>query len=98
MSSGTICCTRRGDVTWADYRFAFRNCLTPAEDGTDAEQLERHLHRAAEIMRSKERPGFLWLFEGLLYEGARDELEAAAERAGASTSFPARPDLRVLHG
>ncbi|MER5204085.1 GNAT family N-acetyltransferase [Streptomyces sp. NPDC002825] len=75
-------------VRWADCRFAFWNCLTLTEVGADAELLERRLHEAAEIMRSKERPGFLWLFEDLLDEGARDVLEAAAERAGLQHAFP----------
>ncbi len=75
-------------VRWADCRFAFWNCLTLTELGTDAELLERRLHQAAEIMRSKERPGFLWLFEDLLDNGARDALEAAAERAGLEHAFP----------
>ncbi|MGW8768042.1 GNAT family N-acetyltransferase [Streptomyces sp. NPDC055815] len=75
-------------VRWADCRFAFWNCLTLTEVGADAELLERRLHQAAEIMRSKERPGFLWLFEDLLDDGARDALEAAAERAGLEHAFP----------
>ncbi|WP_369141943.1 GNAT family N-acetyltransferase [Streptomyces sp. R44] len=75
-------------VRWADCRFAFWNCLTLTEVGADAELLERRLHQAAEIMRSKERPGFLWLFEDLLDDRARDALEAAAERAGLEHAFP----------
>ncbi|MEU1228008.1 hypothetical protein [Streptomyces sp. NPDC005828] len=40
MPSGTICCTRRANVAWADCRFAFWNCLTLTEVGTDAEQVD----------------------------------------------------------
>ncbi|MFD1831341.1 GNAT family N-acetyltransferase [Streptomyces desertarenae] len=75
-------------VRWADCRFAFWNCITLTEAGADAGTTGERLGRAAEIMRSKKHPGFLWVFEDLLDEDARTALEAAAERAGLEYAFP----------
>lgn len=75
-------------VRWADCRFAFWNCVTLTDVGSDAELLGQRLSQAADIMRSKRQPGFLWLFEGLLADGAGSALEAAAERAGLQYAFP----------
>jgi GNAT superfamily N-acetyltransferase len=75
-------------VRWADCRFAFWNCVTLTEVGADAALVERRLGEAAEIMRSKKHPGFLWVFEDLLDTGARAALPAAAERAGLAYAFP----------
>ncbi|MFF7725638.1 GNAT family N-acetyltransferase [Streptomyces sp. NPDC008001] len=75
-------------VRWADCRFAFWNCITLTDIGADAELLGRRLGEAADIMRAKKHPGFLWLFEDLLDDGARTALETAAERAGLQYAFP----------
>lgn len=75
-------------VRWADCRFAFWNALTLTEARADAELLEERLRQAAEIMRSKRQPGFLWLFEDLLTDDARAVLADAADRAGLAHSFP----------
>ncbi|WP_189857517.1 GNAT family N-acetyltransferase [Streptomyces poonensis] len=75
-------------VRWADCRFAFWNCVTLTDVGADAELLERRLRQAADIMRAKRHPGFLWLFEDLLDDGARSALGAAAGRAGLEYAFP----------
>ncbi|MEU5050211.1 GNAT family N-acetyltransferase [Streptomyces sp. NPDC021096] len=76
-------------VRWADCRFAFWNCLTLTDVGADAELIGRRLRRAAEIMRAKKYPGFLWLFEDLLDEEARSALGTAVEEAGLQYAFPA---------
>ncbi|MEV5177084.1 GNAT family N-acetyltransferase [Streptomyces flaveolus] len=75
-------------VRWADCRFAFWNAITLNEVGADAALLEKRLCQAADIMRSKERPGFLWLFEDLLADDARAALAEAARRAGLAHAFP----------
>jgi GNAT superfamily N-acetyltransferase len=75
-------------VRWADCRFAFWNAVTLTETGVDAALLARRLGEAAGIMRAKERPGFLWLFEDLLDAGARAALAASADRAGLVEAFP----------
>ncbi|KMS67440.1 MULTISPECIES: GNAT family N-acetyltransferase [Streptomyces] len=75
-------------VRWADCRFAFWNAITLNEVGADAALLEKRLRQAADIMRSKERPGFLWLFEDLLADDARAALAEAARRAGLAHAFP----------
>jgi GNAT superfamily N-acetyltransferase len=75
-------------VRWADCRFAFWNCVTLTEAGADADLVERRLGEAADIMRSKHRTGFLWVFDDLLEGEARAELDAAAERAGLVHAFP----------
>ncbi|MFF8592349.1 GNAT family N-acetyltransferase [Streptomyces sp. NPDC015220] len=75
-------------VRWADCRFAFWNCVTLTEVGADAALVRRRLNQAADIMRAKKHPGFLWLFEDLLDAGARAELAEAAERAGLQHAFP----------
>ncbi|MEU1079296.1 GNAT family N-acetyltransferase [Streptomyces sp. NPDC005908] len=75
-------------VRWADCRFAFWNCVTLTGVGTGADLMERRLKEAAEIMRAKSRPGFLWVFEDLLDDEARAALGTAAERAGLAYAFP----------
>lgn len=75
-------------VRWADCRFAFWNCVTLTDVGADAGLLERRLREAADVMRAKERPGFLWVFEDLIADEARGGLEAAAARAGLVHAFP----------
>jgi GNAT superfamily N-acetyltransferase len=75
-------------VRWADSRFAFWNAITLTEVGAEAALLEKRLEQAADIMRSKKQPGFLWLFEDLLADDARAALEEAAERAGLVHAFP----------
>ncbi|MHB9756454.1 GNAT family N-acetyltransferase [Streptomyces sp. BYX5S] len=75
-------------VRWADCRFAFWNCLTLTETGVDSALARQRLGEAAGIMRSKKHPGFLWVFDGLLAEDARAELDAEAARAGLELAFP----------
>ncbi|WP_199443101.1 GNAT family N-acetyltransferase [Umezawaea beigongshangensis] len=75
-------------VRWADSEFVFWNCVTLTDVGPDAELLGRRLGVAADVMRSKQRAGFLWLFEGLLDDDARAALDAAAGRAGLRHAFP----------
>ncbi|EYT81617.1 MULTISPECIES: GNAT family N-acetyltransferase [unclassified Streptomyces] len=75
-------------VRWADCRFAFWNAVTLTDVGADADLLAERLGRAADIMREKEHPGFLWVFEDLLDDAARAALPAAAERAGLVHAFP----------
>jgi ribosomal protein S18 acetylase RimI-like enzyme len=75
-------------VRWADCRFPFWNCVTLTTDGADPDTLARDLARAADIMRAKRHPGFLWLFEDLLDGDARAALHPAAERAGLAYAFP----------
>ncbi|MBB5159238.1 GNAT family N-acetyltransferase [Saccharopolyspora phatthalungensis] len=74
-------------VRWADCRFPFWNCITLTDVGADAELVEQRLSQAADVMRSKKHPGFLWLFEDLL-DDAGAALGAAAERAGLVHAFP----------
>ncbi|CAM5714895.1 GNAT family N-acetyltransferase OS=Streptomyces alboniger OX=132473 GN=CP975_28910 PE=4 SV=1 [Streptomyces alboniger] len=74
-------------VRWADCRFSFYNCITLTESGAGARLLAQRLMQAADIMRAKKHPGFLWLFEDLLEEGARTTLTAAAEQAGLRYAF-----------
>ncbi|MCC3773398.1 GNAT family N-acetyltransferase [Streptomyces sp. UNOB3_S3] len=76
-------------VRWADCRFSFWNCVTLTDVGAGAELVGQRLGEAADIMRSKTRPGFLWLFEDLLGEEARAALGAAADEAGLQYAFPA---------
>ncbi|QCX74017.1 Acetyltransferase (GNAT) family protein [Streptomyces sp. YIM 121038] len=75
-------------VRWADSRFAFWNCVTLTEPGAGAALAARRLGEAADIMRAKKHPGFLWLFEDLLDEEARAALATAAEQAGLQYAFP----------
>ncbi|MGW5050407.1 GNAT family N-acetyltransferase [Actinokineospora sp. NPDC004072] len=74
-------------VRWADCRFAFWNCVTLTEAGADAALIGRRLGEAAEVMRAKRCPGFLWLFEDLLDDEARAALPEAVERAGLRYAF-----------
>jgi hypothetical protein len=75
-------------VRWADSRFAFWNAITLTDVGADEKLLRHRLTQTADIMRTKKRPGFLWLFEDLLDERARSTLEETAKQAGLQYSFP----------
>jgi len=75
-------------VRWADSRFLFWNCVTLTEPGTGPGLLSRRLAEAADVMRSKKRPGFLWIFEDLLDGEARTALAGAAAHAGLVHAFP----------
>ncbi|MFD8496614.1 GNAT family N-acetyltransferase [Amycolatopsis sp. NPDC059657] len=75
-------------VRWADCQFPFWNCVTLTEVGARPEVVEQRLVEAAEIMRAKDYPGFLWLFEDLLQDEARANLDDAIERAGLKHAFP----------
>jgi GNAT superfamily N-acetyltransferase len=75
-------------VRWSDCQFAFWNALTLTEAGAHAELLAHRLGQAAGIMRAKKHPGFLWVFDDLLDEGAREGLTEAAEQAGFQFAFP----------
>ncbi|MET9415675.1 GNAT family N-acetyltransferase [Streptomyces klenkii] len=75
-------------VRWADCRFAFWNCITLTDIDADTALVEQRLNQAADIMRSKRHPGFLWLFEDLLGDGARAGVRTAAEKAGLEYAFP----------
>ena len=75
-------------VRWSDCQFAFWNALALTELGVPAELLEQRLGQAADIMRAKKHPGFLWVFDDLLDEDAREGLTAAAEQAGLQLAFP----------
>ncbi|MEU3953870.1 GNAT family N-acetyltransferase [Streptomyces achromogenes] len=75
-------------VRWADCRFAFWNCVTLTEVDADPALLGERLRQAADIMRAKRHPGFLWLFEDLLDTEARAQVRAEAEKAGLEYAFP----------
>ncbi|MBH1937997.1 GNAT family N-acetyltransferase [Streptomyces sp. AV19] len=75
-------------VRWADSRFGFWNCITLTDKGAGAELLRNRLGQAADIMRAKKHPGFLWLFEDLLDDKARSALETTAEQTGLQYAFP----------
>ncbi|MEU3861517.1 GNAT family N-acetyltransferase [Streptomyces sp. NPDC028722] len=97
-------------VRWADCRFPFWNCVTLTDVDADTALLGRRLGRAADIMRAKKRPGFLWLFEDLLGDAAREQVRTAAGRAGLAYAFsgtgmagdflpvpePSHPDLTFV--
>ncbi|MFJ4685230.1 GNAT family N-acetyltransferase [Streptomyces sp. NPDC088789] len=74
-------------VRWADSRFVFWNCVTLTEPDTDPELTAQRLAQAADIMRAKRHPGFLWLFEDLLGDAARATLERTVGRAGFAYAF-----------
>jgi len=75
-------------VRWADSRFAYWNAIILTDVGADEKLLRRRLTQTADIMRTKKRPGSLWLFENLLDEGARSTLEETAKQAGLQYFFP----------
>ncbi|MEV0322524.1 GNAT family N-acetyltransferase [Streptomyces sp. NPDC050658] len=75
-------------VRWADCRFSFYNCLTLTDQEAGADLVAQRLGEAADIMRAKKHPGFLWLFEDLLDDEARAALATAAEQAGLEYAFP----------
>ncbi|HUQ59969.1 GNAT family N-acetyltransferase [Lentzea sp.] len=72
-------------VRWADCRFPFWNCVTLTEPGIGTDLLARRFAEAADVMRTKENAGFLWVFEDLV-EGA--DLDLLAGHAGFEYAFP----------
>ncbi|MEU4996201.1 GNAT family N-acetyltransferase [Streptomyces sp. NPDC021622] len=75
-------------VRWADCRFSFYNCIVLTDVGAGADLVAQRLSQAADIMRAKKHPGFLWLFEDLLDDEARTALATAPEQAGLQYAFP----------
>jgi ribosomal protein S18 acetylase RimI-like enzyme len=76
-------------VRWADCGFPFWNCITFTDVNADAGLVEQRLSQAADIMRSKNHAGFLWIFEDLLDDDdVRAALSAAAVHAGLEHAFP----------
>ncbi|MFI0418970.1 GNAT family N-acetyltransferase [Spongiactinospora sp. 9N601] len=97
-------------VRWADSPFPFWNTVALTDIGADPELTRRRLNQAAEIMRAKERPGSLLVFEDLLDGDARTALPIIAGQAGLELSSsgvgmagdlfpipePAHPDLTFV--
>lgn len=67
---------------WADTAFGFYNTLSFGDAGVDPKKLTSRLNHAAAIMRSSQHSGFLWLFEELLTDAARANLDAMIAQAG----------------
>jgi GNAT superfamily N-acetyltransferase len=80
---GAVATTHAGVAhRWADTAFGFYNTLTFADAGVDRAELDARLDHAAAFMRASTRSGFLWVFEELLTDAARTDLDQAAARAG----------------
>lgn len=73
-----------GPVThiWADAAFGFYNALTFSDSEVDVSDLGRRFDHAASFMSDRGRSGFLWVFEELLSDLAREQLDALAAAAG----------------
>jgi hypothetical protein len=71
-------------VRWADCRFPFWNCVTLTESGIGADLLAQRFAEAADVMRTKQNFGFLWVFEDLAQDS---DLDALADRAGFDYAF-----------
>ncbi len=74
-------------IRWADSKFTFWNCITFNDQGADSRLLDARLGQAAAYMRQRSQYGLIWLFEDLLAPMARENLPAAAERAGLSLAL-----------
>ncbi|MCR3751997.1 GNAT family N-acetyltransferase [Lentzea californiensis] len=72
-------------VRWADCKFPFWNCVTFTEPGIGADLLAQRFAEAADVMRTKQEFGFLWVFEDLVEDA---DLDALADRAGLAYAFP----------
>jgi ribosomal protein S18 acetylase RimI-like enzyme len=93
---------------WADTAFGFYNTLSFADAGVDGTELRARLDHAVTVMRASERTGFLWVFEELLTDAARADLDRVADEAGLARAMtcygmagdilplpaPHHPDLR----
>ncbi|WP_283138860.1 GNAT family N-acetyltransferase [Rhizohabitans arisaemae] len=75
---------------WADSAFGFWNTVTLTGADIASEALGDQLRRAASFMRSKSRPGYLWIFEELLSPQAREGLFRHAATAGLELAFSGR--------
>jgi ribosomal protein S18 acetylase RimI-like enzyme len=85
--SGDILDSDGVSTRWTDGKFLFYNTITFTEM-SDREQLGRRLAGSARYMRSKQHPGFIWLFEDLLSDAARSDLPEAIAKAGLSSTMP----------
>jgi hypothetical protein len=75
---------------WADSTFGFWNTVTLTGVDTSPGALSDRLSRAASFMRGRSRAGYLWLFEDLLSQQARQELFRRADDAGLELAFSGR--------
>jgi GNAT superfamily N-acetyltransferase len=67
--------------------FPIWNCITFTDRNADQRLLDERLTQAADYMREKSQPGFLWLFEELLAASSRAALPTSADSAGLELSF-----------
>jgi ribosomal protein S18 acetylase RimI-like enzyme len=75
---------------WADSAFGFWNTVTLTGADIPADALGDQLGRAASFMRTRSRPGYLWVFEDLLSPQAKSELFRRAAEAGLEPAFSGR--------
>ncbi|MCB4858438.1 GNAT family N-acetyltransferase [Sphingobium sp. PNB] len=76
---------RRGEpVThiWANTNFGFYNALTFSDSEVGVTALKERFEHSASFMRDNEHFGFLWIFEELLSDQTREQLDALAVAAG----------------
>lgn len=69
-------------IRWADSQFVFWNCLTFVEQIGSSERLKSLFWDAAAYLRSHERPGLLWVMEGLVDPTHRPSIAHIADEAG----------------
>lgn len=67
---------------WADANFGFYNALTFSDSQVGVADLRHRFKDAASFMRSSGRSGFFWIFEELLADQAREQLDELATFAG----------------
>ena len=70
------------NIRWSETRFAFFNTITFNEPGATSNTLSQRLAVAASYMAEQKRAGLIWLFEDLLAQDARQDLESLIDEAG----------------
>jgi hypothetical protein len=70
------------NIRWAETRFVFFNTITFNEAEASSITLSQRLASAASYMNEQKRPGLIWLFEDLLAQDAKRDLQDLIDEAG----------------
>lgn len=69
-------------MCWSASPLIFFNTFFLAERVTDPAELKRHLHFAADYLRSKSQPGLFFMCDDFLGDNVQPQRDAALEEAG----------------
>jgi hypothetical protein len=87
------------NIRWSETRFAFFNTITFNEPGATSGILSQRLAAAASYMDEQKQPGIIWLFEDLLAQDAKRNLQELVDEAGfmlALSGYGMAGDVRAM--